>query len=63
MRRIAKFEKVSKEQFTKDWLNCFPESTIEVIEEIYGNIKLPERKTSGSAGYDFHSPIDFTLKP
>ena len=25
--------------------------------------RLPERKTSGSAGYDFYSPVDFSLAP
>lgn len=27
------------------------------------NAKLPVRSTSGSAGYDFVTPIDFTLEP
>ena len=30
---------------------------------IYDGIKLPKRATRGSAGYDFFSPVDFTLKP
>lgn len=63
MRRIAKFEKVSLEQFTKDWANNFPNHSINKIMEIYENIELPKRATSGSAGYDFYSPVDFTLKP
>ena len=28
-----------------------------------GEIKLPTRADVGSAGYDFYTPIDFTLKP
>lgn len=58
---IAKFEKVSFEQFRKDLakLNQLDDS----VEKIYENIMLPERKTTGSAGYDFFSPISFTLKP
>lgn len=63
MRRIAKFEKVSLEQFAKDWANNFPNHSINKIMEIYENIELPKRATSGSAGYDFYSPVDFTLKP
>ncbi len=46
MNRIAKFYKVSKEQFGHDG---------------YENIILPRRATSGSAGYDFIAPYDFTL--
>ena len=53
MRKIAKFEKVSKEEFLKscDDIN------------VYENIKLPKRATKGSAGYDFYAPFDFTLNP
>ena len=62
MKRIAKFEKVSYEQFKKDYIDCFGE-TSENIREIYDEIKLPKRATTGSAGYDYYSPIDLTLKP
>ena len=62
MERIAKFEKVSKGQFLKDWLDTFggDEATAELV---YENLKLPKRATKGSAGYDFYSPLEFTLKP
>lgn len=63
MNKIAKFEKVSYEQFKKDYIDCFNEESDERIKEIYDNIKLPKRATKGSAGYDFYSPITFTLKP
>lgn len=63
MRRIAKFEKISPEQFKKDFLDTFPETKEAEIAEIYEKIKLPQRATAGSAGYDYYSPIDFTLKP
>lgn len=33
------------------------------MQEIYDALKLPTRATSGSAGYDFKAPFDFTLKP
>ncbi len=60
MQRIASFEKVSFEQFEKDWLKNFPE-TADVME-IYNGIKLPQRATTGSAGYDFYAPADITVE-
>jgi dUTP pyrophosphatase len=33
------------------------------IEKMYDEIKLPKRATTGSAGYDFFTPLTFTLKP
>jgi dUTP pyrophosphatase len=64
MKKIAKFEKVSFEQFKKDWLDTFNRAlTDEELLEIYNNIQLPKRATKGSAGYDFKSPLDFTLAP
>lgn len=64
MKKIAKFEKVSFEQFKKDWLDTFNRAlTDEELLEIYNNIQLPKRATRGSAGYDFKSPLDFTLAP
>jgi len=63
MKRIAKFHKVSIEQFTKDWLDTFSGSHEQKAKEIYEQIKLPQRATAGSAGYDFYSPITFTLAP
>lgn len=63
MKRIAKFYKVSFEQFEESWKDDFPETSPEEIREIYEKIKLPARATKGSAGYDFFSPINFELKP
>ncbi len=60
MQRIAQFEKVSFEQFEKDWLKCFPET--KDVKAVYDNIKLPKRATTGSAGYDFYTPADVVLK-
>lgn len=53
MKKVAKFEKVSLEEYLK------ANDSIDT----YNNIKLPKRATLYSAGYDFYSPIDFTLKP
>lgn len=68
MKRIAKFEKVSLEQFMKDWcdtfeLNASDPDTRREIESVYGGIELPKRATKFSAGHDFVSPLTFTLKP
>lgn len=62
MQRIAKFSKVSWEQFVKDWREEF-DTDDEVIRKIYCGIDVPKRATKGSAGYDFFSPIGFTLSP
>ena len=52
MKRIAQFYKVSKTEFLKSG-----------GEEEYLNISLPKRATSGSAGYDFFAPKEYTLLP
>ena len=63
MKRIAKFHKVSLEQFKKDWIDTFGLDEEANIEEIYENIKLPRRATAGSAGYDFFAPVRLILAP
>ncbi len=63
MKKIAKFSKVTLSQFKKDYLNSFPELTLNNIELIYNRIKEPKRATIGSAGYDFYAPFDIELKP
>ncbi|MDO4192583.1 MAG: deoxyuridine 5'-triphosphate nucleotidohydrolase [Erysipelotrichaceae bacterium] len=63
MERIAQFEKVSKEQFVKDWLHAFGGSDRKLAETVYEDIQLPRRATKGSAGYDFFVPSDFTVRP
>ena len=62
MERIARFEKVSREQFMADWLDTFADNEV-VANKVYENLKLPKRATKGSAGYDFYSPLAFTLQP
>lgn len=62
MRRIAEFEKVSFEQFEKDWLKQRPDDK-EKVRKIYDGILLPVRATEGSAGYDFVCPVDLVLSP
>ena len=63
MKRIAKFHKVSWEQFLADWKDTFPGAADEAIREVYEEIRLPRRATSGSAGYDFFAPVQFVLEP
>lgn len=50
---MNKFHKVSYEQYSKDSGGS---------REEYDNIKLPQRATNCSAGYDIYSPIDFSLR-
>ena len=51
---MRKFEKISFEQFKKD---------IENDKELYDSYSIPKRSTKQSAGYDFESLFDFTIKP
>ncbi len=60
MMKIAEFEKVSFEQFEKDWLKNYPDT--DNVKAIYDNIKLPKRATTGSAGYDFYAPADIVIE-
>ncbi len=62
MERIAKFEKVSQKRFIIDWIDTFGGDEA-AAEKVYEEIKLPRRATKGSAGYDFYSPLEFTLNP
>ena len=69
------FEKVSKEQFKTDFQNNFiyfenilcdelsQKSFDSLVSYLYDKIKLPQRATTGSAGYDFYFPIDLKIKP
>ena len=63
MHRIAKFHFVSPGQFLTAMQEGYPQYTEAQIKEMYENLKLPRRATKGSAGYDFFSPADFTIKP
>ena len=62
MKRVGRFHKVSEKRFLEDWKDTFGEVQEEEVQKIYGDIRLPQRATSGSAGYDFFSPVDFTLQ-
>lgn len=68
MKRMAKFEKVSLEQFKKDWYDSFIDwyDNIDEFEkaviDIYKSIKLPQRATAQSAGYDFYLPVKINMR-
>ena len=52
MKKIAQFFKVSEKQWLKDGATAS-----------YDDISLPKRATTGSAGYDFFAPEEFSLLP
>ena len=56
MKRIARFEKVSLNQFKEGYKGSDAES-------VYNAVILPKRATKGSAGYDFFAPFDIELNP
>lgn len=60
MQRVAKFYKVSFEQFDEGWQDTFG---VPAERAVYDAVKLPVRATAGSAGYDFFSPLTFSLAP
>ncbi len=62
MTRVGKFQKVSFDQFLEAFRDTFGGSDDE-IRRIYETVELPKRATAGSAGYDFHTPVDIKLEP
>lgn len=67
MNRIASFEKVSFEEFFKSFKSQFDldntSEDIAWVKECYDIVTLPERSTSGSAGYDYVCPVSLSIKP
>lgn len=59
MQRIAKFEKVSFENFLSSYK--FSED-VEYIKKLYEELSLPKRATIGSAGYDFYIADDVVIR-
>ncbi len=62
-RRIAQFHKVSYGQFKEGYEDGFGKQEEQEIQKIYDSIELPKRATTGSAGYDFFTPVEITLNP
>ncbi len=63
MKKVAQFFKVSPRLFLEAMREMFPQYSEEEIRDMYENLKLPNRATMGSAGYDFHAPFAFSLAP
>ncbi|MCR5294978.1 MAG: deoxyuridine 5'-triphosphate nucleotidohydrolase [Lachnospiraceae bacterium] len=63
MQGIGEFKKVSFEEFKKEFEKSFQERNPADIRSLYEKIRLPERATTGSAGYDFYLPEDIILDP
>lgn len=64
MNKVGEFEKVSYEQFYAAMSELVDsEYKDEYIQLAYDALGLPERATSGSAGYDFKAPFSFELQP
>lgn len=68
MDKVAVFEKVSYEQFKKDYKRTFEKYFFgecpkeEYIKEVYDNIQLPTRATKCSAGHDFFAYEDIKIE-
>ena len=54
---VARFMHVSPQRFQADWRDAFGDIAVPALPA------LPRRATAGSAGYDFFSPLAFTLEP
>ena len=58
---VAEFKKVSFDIFNTDFKNINLDIDCD-LKKIYEDIIMPSRATKFSAGYDFYSPIDFSLE-
>ena len=64
MERIAKFEKISRQQMLRDAQTfLWGAAGVPDLNDVYDNIQLPKRATRGSAGYDFYAPTDLIIMP
>ena len=63
MQKIAKFEKVSRENFLAAIKDDFSQYSEAEAVAMYEELPMPRRATTGSAGYDFFTPFDITLAP
>ena len=62
MKIAAKFEKVSFEVYKNACMTTLPDMSADEIITAYEEIRLLERATKGSAGYDFFSPLNVQLQ-
>ena len=57
--RVHLLDDGSRDAFAEFAANCSAAD----VEGVYNAIRLPERATTGSAGYDFYAPYDFSVAP
>lgn len=57
---MNKFEKISYKQWCKD---CSDIVLLCTLQRLHDNIKLPQRATMYSAGYDIFAPYDIEIPP
>lgn len=64
---MNKFEIISEDQFLEDFSPCLVvvNGMLDRRDSLtlYRNIKLPQRATKGSAGYDIFAPYDIEIPP
>lgn len=62
---MNKFEKISEAQFFKDFAEYISDEALDTRDAltVYNTIKLPQRATKGSAGYDIFAPYDIEIPP
>ena len=63
---VARFSKISLASFNKDYKEIFPFGQRYALDDmeitaVYNSIKMPNRATKYSAGYDIFCPIDLKL--
>lgn len=61
VKKVARFEKVSFEQFKEAWIKAGHYIDDEDLKLVYKNIKVPQRSTPRSSGYDFFYPGTKTI--
>ena len=69
--RIATFEKVSWQRYLLDWLRISDikpddeefDEWVDYLHDEWEHLEMPERATTGSAGYDFKIPCTMGLTP
>ena len=58
------FERVTYTAFSDDIRDYYPTKILpEVLFELWNRIKIPERKTKYSAGYDICTPVGIVIPP
>ena len=62
---MNKFEKISQAQFFEDFAEYISDEALDARDAlaVYNAIKLPQRATKGSAGYDIFAPYDIEIPP